>query len=387
MGSLIKLKKDESINISYKIVEYLNPDFICVPVLQGSTINVNQDEYVLKGQVLSEGVYSPVSGNVIGVKKMIDCHNSVLDCIVIDNDFKEKRFKRLGTKKHISNFSKDKATMNLNESGIGIDFDNISTLVVNAVESEPHIMTEHFVLYEHVYEVLETIDALSEIYNIKTVILAVSESAHELVNRVMDHLGMFPKIILKLVPDVYPIHHDKLLLKHLKIKKDVVVIRASTTYLIYNSLKKRLKADSKVISICGNALEESKVIEVKLGTEIKKLIDEKMVVIDDNYLCLVNGLLSRRVVDINNLIVTNDLSSIIIVSNEEKEVKDCLNCGSCVEICPYRVNPKLVMDTYDDEKKYNTNVENCSGCGLCSYVCPANINLNKYLQGRRKDEK
>ena len=42
MGSLIKLKKDESINISYKIVEYLNPDFICVPVLQGSNINVNQ---------------------------------------------------------------------------------------------------------------------------------------------------------------------------------------------------------------------------------------------------------------------------------------------------------------------------------------------------------
>lgn len=386
MGSLIKLKKDESINISYKIVEYLNPDFICVPVLQGSNINVNQDEYVLKGQVLSEGVYSPVSGNVIGVKKMIDCHNDVLECIVIDNDFKEKRFKKLGTKKHIANLSADKASMNLSESGIEIDFNNISTLVVNAVESEPHMMTEHLVLYEHVYEVLETIDALSEIYNINTVILAVSESAHELVNRVMDHLGMFPKIYLKLIPDVYPIHHDKLLLNHLRIKEDVSVIKASTAYVIYNSLKKGSKPDTKVITICGNALEESKVVEVKLGTEVKKLIDEKMKVIDNNYLCLVNGLLSRKLVDINNLIVTEDLSSIIIVRNEAKETRDCLNCGSCVEICPYGVNPKLVMDTYNEEKKYNTNVENCSGCGLCSYVCPANRNLNKYLQGRKKDE-
>lgn len=390
MSSLIKLKKDQSIVISSEVEEYLNPDFVFLPIKNAEKLKIDQNnDYVFKGQEILNtehmNVYSSISGKKIGTKKMIDCNNLVINCVVIENDFKERKYKKLSIKKNISNYTSANATLNLKGSGILFDFDiknleNLNTLVISAVEAEPYIKSEYMILNEHVYEILEVSDALFEIYKIKEIILVVKENDYELIRNLMNHLGMFPKIKLKLVPDLYPIHYNKLLLNYLNIKENVYVLKASKAYLIYQSLKKQAKADSKLITFNGNALTKSKVIRAKIGSEVKNIINEKLEIQEKKYVCLTNGILSKVIVNPQRLVVTDDLTSISLMVKEEKEKKSCFNCGSCVEVCPFSVNPKLVMDTYSSKKKYHTNKENCVNCGLCSYVCPANIDLKKYLQ-------
>ena len=85
--------------------------------------------------------------------------------------------------------------------------------------------------------------------------------------------------------------------------------------------------------------------------------------------------MSGKEIDINNLIITSDLTSILVIKKEtiekahRKEGK-CLNCGACIDICPVGINPLLLKEKNYKEKN------KCLKCGLCSYICPVYINFN-----------
>ena len=60
------------------------------------------------------------------------------------------------------------------------------------------------------------------------------------------------------------------------------------------------------------------------------------------------------------------------------ELRPCVGCGSCEEVCPARIMPHLIHKLmYADELEQVelTGLDLCVNCGLCSYVCPSKIEL------------
>ena len=84
------------------IQTYLNPEYVYVPLIAGSTKLkpiVSAGDNVLKGQVVAlredrfaHPVHSPVSGSVVGVKKVWHPIARMVEMLEIKNDFKRMRW-------------------------------------------------------------------------------------------------------------------------------------------------------------------------------------------------------------------------------------------------------------------------------------------------------
>jgi len=62
------------------------------------------------------------------------------------------------------------------------------------------------------------------------------------------------------------------------------------------------------------------------------------------------------------------------------ELRPCISCGQCVDICPARILPNVLHKSIyakDLERAIDLRVDLCIECGLCSYVCPSKIDLRQ----------
>jgi Na+-transporting NADH:ubiquinone oxidoreductase subunit A len=64
------------------------------------------------------------------------------------------------------------------------------------------------------------------------------------------------------------------------------------------------------------------------------------------------------------------------------EVRACINCGYCNEVCPAGILPSAIHKAFyanDFENYEKLRPDLCIECGLCSYVCTAKIELRKEI--------
>ncbi len=369
MQKLIELQKDENILVSSKIEQYLKPDFLYLPVKE-NVLNVHKNEEVLIGSNVLPQSISPISGYVRKLVKMDSLVNSEY-YLEIENDFKEKRKKETFSR---AKLKKEDILKKLN-------LENKKNLVLNALDNELYVLTENFYLFLYYEELLELLDEISQLFDI-TIYICLKASSSENINKLMSALGMYPTIILKVLPDYYLLAKNKFLLSYLELKEEETqVVSASLFYGIYNELKKNKPTTTKLITISGNAIKPRMIVEVKIGTRLKEVIDEYFEV-NENAVFIANGLMSGKEIKLDNFIVTEELNSLLVMNSvEAKPEGKCINCGLCSDICPVKIKPVFLHDP-----KYLNHVKDkCINCGLCSYICPVYIKFNRYLKGEHHE--
>jgi Na+-transporting NADH:ubiquinone oxidoreductase subunit A len=68
------------------------------------------------------------------------------------------------------------------------------------------------------------------------------------------------------------------------------------------------------------------------------------------------------------------------------EVRACVNCGSCAQICPVEILPQFTMKCLvadEVEEALAHGLLDCAECGLCSYACPSKIELREVLRAAK----
>ena len=68
------------------------------------------------------------------------------------------------------------------------------------------------------------------------------------------------------------------------------------------------------------------------------------------------------------------------------EVRACINCGYCSEICAVDILPQFTLKSIlagEVEEALAHGLLDCVSCGLCTYVCPSKINLCENLRQAR----
>lgn len=367
VSKYIKINIDQNIKFNKEIKNFLAPNYVYVPFYKDYELLVKNHDYLTMNDVLlkkgNKTIYSPISGEVIGLCDMI-VDNKNMKCIVIENDYMEKG-KIINSRKNILSISKDglmKRVVELNAFSGNLNGD---VLLITGIDYEPYENTLNSLIYKYTDDILECISALISILKVKKCILAIKNNNSENVLKLINQIGTYPDITLKLINDLYPLGMKEVLVKNLIDKKEgPIVLDVNDVYNIYNVLRKDKPITHKLVTFSGNLLNKSKVINCKLGTNISEILEEEFNIKDSNYDIVINGLLSGYKVENSNVCITNNIRSVFVVKPIRCNTQECINCGNCLNYCPVGANPKT-----------GYKMEKCIKCGLCSYICPANINL------------
>ena len=344
MKKLIRINKDPNITIASSIEEYLNPNYINIHI--DNTCNYKVNDYVYMGTIISNEIIS-ISGKITKIEDNV---------MTIENDFRELTKEKL-PKVNIKDIEE---LQKYNDKGY-------EGVVVSAINDNPYIYNRIFLLKTYTREILDVVNSISYLFKIKNNMVAIKNNESFIIDECLNVIGTYPNIKIALTSDEYLIGKEEFLVKKLNMDK-AMYFTIEDILGISNKVKGYLRT-TKLITISGDAIKESKVIRVKLGTPLKSIIAKFIDVNKKKVNIFVNGLLTGYKVSKNsNVFISNDIDSICIMENKGIKEYPCINCGLCHNVCPEGVS------IYNKK-----NIDKCLDCGLCSYICPSHINLRKYL--------
>lgn len=412
----VQLISNKNNNFDYTLKKFLKPNFVYIPLIVQNNTNVKCEvkigEYVYKGQIIgsfseyfSLKIHSTISGYVKKIDKMCLYNGECIDCVVIENDFKENSKYNEKNIKKLSDYSKEQFIENIQNSGIigmgGAGFptyfkykaDDIKTLIINAVECEPFISSDHCLILNNCEEILESIDSIMEINNIDECYIAIKDIYSDLKEEFDKYIGTYPNIKLFFSNNYYPAGWERNLIRDilhveynsLPIEKGIVVNNISTVFAIYESLKYNKPSIERIITVSGNLVSKTNLL-VKIGTSIQEIVDFIGIKNSSKLKIIIGGPMMGKTVSTLDTIITKNVNSIILTDDEvyNKEV-NCLRCGKCSEVCPSKLCPVLIMDNLSNKEGLkNLQPNKCIECGLCSYICPSKILLREKVIEAKK---
>ena len=406
-----KLINNKNMSIKKTFKKIVDADYIYIPLVTYKNKNIYCDlkigDYVYKGQVLAKSddmynckVISSVSGTIKDIKPWIYIDNTMVNTIIIENDFLNKEKFKKGAKKNISKYTSSEIIKLMKDNGVvgmsgsaypthfkyGMDL-KINKLIVNAVEDEVYITSDFTNLNDKPSEILEAIDALMQAFKIGKCVIAIKDFNEIGIKDFINYMGTYPNIKIKKVPDKYPVGYEKNLASYIydvKIKKNpmersIMVNNISTIYEIYRVLKYERPITGRIITISGNAVKNPQNIYVKFGTLLSDIIKNIGGLKYKDIVIIINGPMMGNSVSSMDIPITASVIGITIQKNyKDEKTHDCISCGKCVNVCPVRLAPTYIKK-YKNHKNILKllNPNKCIRCGLCSYICPSKIDLRR----------
>ena len=292
------------------ITNLLTTDYIYLPY-NNMNLLIKDGEYVYKNDLImyneTNKIYSTVSGKVLGLTNIQN-----KKYIVIENDYKDKIKKRTN-KKNINNYTKEELYNLIKEYNILDNFDIKSkVLVINGIDKFNQDITYNTLIKEYTTIILDCIDALIEIMGIKKCFFAVSNNDSECINILVNNMGTYPKIDLKLYNNDNIIGNKKILINKLTNYKNknynIQYLNIIDVINLYNLLKKHIPNTTTYITLAGNLLNYKKVLHINLGTNLYDILKEYNINDLDNM--IINGLLSGKKITNPNFIIDNNIKSV-----------------------------------------------------------------------------
>lgn len=254
-------------------------------------------------------------------------------------------------------------------------------LIVNAIECDPGLVHDAWVLREYPEEIYKGVQLICECIPSCNVILATKDTTN---------LNFQGKINVKKVPNFYPNGAEKRLIRHvlgkelphdvIPAQKGILVLNVQTIYSIYEAVWLNKKATSKFVTVADLIKKEAQVVKVELGSKVSEAIDT--VYNGQQAIFVGGGLMQARHVDEYELI---EKSTNFIAVGQIPRYKDgnCSKCGICAARCPSGLAVYKIASFVDDDeiaKAAIFNPERCISCGICSYYCLAGINLSRKIK-------
>lgn len=416
----IHLDGKKEMSTSKPIRNFLSPNSVFIP-LGVNNLKYEQlvkvGDHVLKGQAImnrtdrfGHPICSPISGEIKGIKKVWHPCGKMIDMLEIANDFKEETVAEYGEKID-GEITKEKILSRIKHAGIvglgGAGFptfakhatiDTIDCVIINAAECEPYITADYMLVQEECNKMLRGLTYIMKVTQAETGIIAIKKTKKSAIEVLQRELVNFPNVSIFLLKDEYPAGWERYIVEHVTSKKynnlpsevGIVVNNVQTAIAVCEAVEENKPLIEKVITITGEGIKEPQNFRVKIGTIVSSLINECGGYIDnleDTWL-IAGGPMTGRVVLSDNLIVSANLSSVIVKPKKVKQNNPhCMGCGKCSVHCPAHLTPteiKQAFDMNDVEALKKLNVMKCVQCGLCSYVCPSRVEMTETV-GKAKD--
>ena len=371
---------------------------------------------VCEGQVLgkydaySASVHAPVPGVLTEYKTLTMPNGKKSDVAVIRLDG-EFTFKGKKLRKHswdnlssvdICSILADNGVINTFDSPCSIARQILSfndrksgevVLSVNLFDVDPSCSTDSFIASKKMNEVLEGAAIIAKALSADKIFVLHGKS--DKIPEFIPYKNMF---FIK-VPALRQLMCGKreidLILENNKYEcKTSLAIDSTTAFAAFEAVVYQKPVLERFVQVSGDALKKNIMFKARIGTPLRKLVEQCGGFKKKPYKIVINGLIKGVAVAEPDTPITNIVKSITILSKHsvpDQQQTHCIHCGNCHRVCPVRLHPDSFFDYYyyhsplpEDFLKSSLL---CTQCGLCNTSCPARLPLFQSIALVRGDLK
>jgi electron transport complex protein RnfC len=405
------------------------PGKVYVPVSQSlgapSKVVVEKGAIVKTGQLIAKGesfisanVHSPVSGKVAKIDEVIDASGYKRQAVFIDVEGDEWEESIDRSPEIIREISADRDTIvrKINEMGVvglgGATFPShvklmvpdgkkAEYLLINGVECEPYLTSDHRLMLERGEEMLVGIQILKKALGVNKAFIGIENNKPDAISHLNALCSKFEGIQVVPLKVKYPQGGEKQLIKavvnrevpsgKLPIEVGCVVNNVGTAFAVYEAIQKNKPLIERVVTVTGKSVSKPANFMVRIGTPVSALIDQAGGLPDDTGKVISGGPMMGKALTSLDAPVVKGTSGILIMPESESRRApqvNCIRCGRCITVCPMGLEPVLLAQLSENqlfERTEQERIMDCIECGSCHYTCPAGRPLLDYLRlGKNK---
>lgn len=417
--------KENKLSAGVKIVPAPLPKEVIIPL--GMHIGAPATACVAKGDEVKVGtliakssgfvsanIYSSVAGKVTKIDSVFDASGYKKPAIIIsvaEEDVWEESIDRSPELVRECSLDAKAIIDKINEAGIvglgGATFpthvklspppgSKAEVLIINAVECEPYLTSDHQLMLEHGEEILVGCTILMKALSVDKCIIGVENNKPDAIKHLSGLCAQYKGIEVMPLKVQYPQGGEKQLIdavlsKQVKsgalpISTGAVVQNVGTIYAVYEAIQKNKPLIERVVTVTGKSLDKPANYLARIGTPLKTLIEASGGIPENTGKIIGGGPMMGKALLSADLPVTKGTSGILLISQEEsvrKPMRACIRCAKCVNVCPMGLNPTFLMvDTQqqDWERAEHGHIVDCIECGSCSFTCPSNRPLLDFIR-------
>ncbi len=400
------------------------PKRVFIPVSQHlgapSKVIVQNGEVVRTGQLIARGesfissnIHSPVSGKVFKVDEVIDISGYRKQAVIIDVDGDEwvETIDRSDEIKWEVSLSPKEIIDRVSQMGIvgmgGATFPShvklmvpegrkVDTLIINGVECEPYLTSDHRLMLERGEEVLIGAFILMKALQVEKVIIGIERNKPDAIAHISDLCKKFPGFVVQPLKVKYPQGGEKQLIKavlnrevpsgKLPFEVSCVVHNVGTAFAVYEAVQKNKPLINRIVTVTGKSLKNPGNFLARIGTPISELIEQAGGIPENTGKILSGGPMMGKALISYDTPVVKGMSGIVLLPDNESvrvRVQNCIRCARCVGACPMGLEPYLLAQlvaagNYEGSEK--ERIMDCIECGSCHYTCPSGRPLLDYIR-------
>ena len=400
------------------------PSSVAIPLSQHigtpAAVIVNKGDKVKTGQKIAESrgfvssnIHSSVSGKINRIDSVIDTTGYKQTAVFIDTEGDEwmetiDRSDEIVTDIKLTSEEIIKRCL---ESGIvglgGATFPShvkltvpagkkCDVLIINGVECEPYLTSDHRLMLERGEEVLIGVSIIMKALKVNRAMIGIENNKKDAAGHLTKLAGAFNGISVHELKVKYPQGAEKQLIKALinrevpsgKLPLDVncVVHNVGTAFAVYEAVQKNKPLIERVVTITGKSLSNPGNFLVRTGTPVIRLIEAAGGLPEDTGKIISGGPMMGKALSSLDVPIVKGTSGIILLPRDESvrsEIKACIRCAKCVSACPLGLEPFLLMTLSEKglfERAEHERITDCMECGSCSFTCPAGRPLLDYIR-------
>lgn len=389
-----------------------------VPIVaKGDFVKVG--DLIAKGEAfISANIHSSVSGTVEKIDEWVDTSGFKVPHIIINvegDEWNDSIVKSTEIVKNIK-LSPEEIIQKIKEMGIvglgGAAFPThvkfmipegkkADSLIINAVECEPYLTSDHRLMLERPHELLIGTQILKKALKVDKAYIGIENNKKDAIELLTKLSMEYPGIEIVPLKVKYPQGAEKQLIKAIlgrevpsgKLPIDIgcVVNNSGSTFATYEAVQKNIPLFSRVVTVTGKTVEKPSNFLVRIGTPITDLLTLAEVDMDNIGKIISGGPMMGKTLSSTDIAVTKGTSGLLLMHENEShrgEVRNCIRCAKCVDVCPMGLEPYLLAaltknELWDQVEK--NHVIDCVECGCCQFTCPSYRPLVDYLRvGKRK---
>lgn len=399
-------------SIVYLAVEHTRAPKADVFVKEGDHVNFCQKVGMRHGPFFEQPIFSTVSGTVLGIEKHCLYSGKQVNFIKIQNDFKDtldpeakertpEEVKAL-TKDELVKLAADFALVGLGGSGFPTSVklatkEPIKHILINGIECEPYLSADQLFMMNKAEDMIHGIALLMKMYDCHDARICVKSIHPEIIEHLNAEIArLYPDSGMVVAPmkNFYPQGWEIAMIKTalgIEVKPGtlppqygIMNLNVATAASLYWAARYNRPTTERYVSMNGDGIAEPKDFLVRLGTPVTDLLPlVGGYTAESGLRMIVGGPMMGIAVPNDDVIITETVTSFIIMKEHGKVEAPCIRCGSCVLSCPAHLEPVLIMEAVksnDRDRIKALKPLSCCECGLCTYSCTSGIRVTDFIR-------